>query len=469
MSLDADLFAILACPQDKGPLYYFEDKDVLYNPRLGCTYEVRNRIPVMLIEERTDLDASAVSQFDQLVAERGLRLSFEQVGDDKPDTVGMRAAWEGLADQAAAAFADVEPFASAVAQMARERWTSGQGPDGTRGAGQPRNVVVAGMGGSGIAGDIVAAVTADARTVPLEVVKGYELSGYVNADTLVVAVSFSGNTEETLAVARSAHDAGAALAVVTCGGQLGELAASIGAPAFTVDETIPMPRAAVAAISIAPLAALDALGVIAGGERSLADDVAETVEGLKARTAELAARGSDAFGKPFTSRAAAFDDRLITLTAAGLLGETAAGRWKTQINENAKLPAMTSAVPELCHNELTGWSIHPAYAGAVTPVFLRHSFEHPQNRRRFEFLRTVLAEAGVGEPIEVVAQGTCALAVLFDLICVGDFFSLELAASLGRDPGPVDVLLELKSFLAQVPDAQVPDAQASTTTGSKTT
>lgn len=445
MSLDADLLAILACPQDKGPLYYLADEDVLYNPRLACTYEVRDAIPVMLIEERTNLDPSAASQLDQLVDERGLQLNFEPPGDGQPDTVGMAAAWEDLARQTRSAFDAVEPFAAAVSELARERW----GATAPQPEARPRNVIVAGMGGSGVAGDVCVAATEDRLSVPIGVVKGYELPSYADADTLVIAVSFSGNTEETLAVAQAALDAGAALAVVTCGGQLGELAASVRAPVFTVDETIPMPRAAVGAISVAPLAAFDALGLLADAPRSLADDVAEAVEQIEARTAELADSGPAVFGKPFTSRGASFDDRLITLTAVGALGETAAGRWKTQINENAKLPAMTSAVPELCHNELTGWSIHPAYAGAVTPVFLRHSFEHRQNRRRFEFLRGVLTQAGIGEPIEVVARGTSRLAQLFDLICVGDFFSLQLAAALGRDPGPVDLLAELKAFLAE--------------------
>ena len=126
----------------------------------------------------------------------------------------------------------------------------------------------------------------------------------------------------------------------------------------------------------------------------------------------------------------------------------AAWRFKNQCNENAKLPAFANTYPELCHNELAGWG----QGGDVTRqilhlVHFRHEFEHPQIARRMAWVAEVLDEVVAGAT-EVVAAGEGPLAQLFDLILIGDIASLDLAAAEGVDPGPIPILLELKSFLA---------------------
>ena len=136
------------------------------------------------------------------------------------------------------------------------------------------------------------------------------------------------------------------------------------------------------------------------------------------------------------------------LHGGGSIGATAAKRWKTQINENAKAPAFWAVQPELCHNEICGWGQHgDVTRQLITLVQLRHDAEHPQVSRRFELVDDLIREV-VADVIEVRAEGDGDLAQLFDLILTGDFVSLWLAAQEGIDPGPVPVLTALKAELA---------------------
>ena len=131
------------------------------------------------------------------------------------------------------------------------------------------------------------------------------------------------------------------------------------------------------------------------------------------------------------------------------LGATAALRWKTQVNENAKCPAFSAVYPELCHNDVVGWGQHGDVTRQVmTLVNLRHDAEHPQVVRRFELVADVLREV-VADIVEVRAEGEGDLAQLLDLVLVGDFVSLHMAAAEGIDPGPVPVLDELKQRLRE--------------------
>ena len=134
---------------------------------------------------------------------------------------------------------------------------------------------------------------------------------------------------------------------------------------------------------------------------------------------------------------------------AQALGAAAALRWKAQVNENAKAPAFAAVYPELCHNEIAGWGQHgDVTRQVITLVNLRHDAEHPQVVRRFELVADVLREV-VADIIEVRAQGEGDLAQLLDLVLVGDFVSLHLAAQEGIDPGPVPVLDEIKVRLRE--------------------
>ncbi|MBO0713109.1 MAG: bifunctional phosphoglucose/phosphomannose isomerase [Acidimicrobiales bacterium] len=301
-----------------------------------------------------------------------------------------------------------------------------------------RHVVVAGMGGSGVAGDVLAATAGPALPVPVVVVKSYTLPAFVGPATVVLAVSFSGDTEETLETASQALERGASLVAVTKGGRLAALAERGGAAVVPVPGDIPQPRAALGALAVPLLVTLEELGLLPGATTQ----IQAAVEQLRRRRDQLV--GPAGLAEGLARRIG----RTIPLVyGAEALGAVAAQRWKTEVNENAKTPAFFASYPELCHNEVVGWGQHgDVTRQLLTLVNLRHGYEHPQVARRVRLVEEVVEEVMAGI-IEVSAEGGGELAQLFDLVLIGDFVSLHLAAQEGLDPGPVPVLEELKSRL----------------------
>lgn len=301
------------------------------------------------------------------------------------------------------------------------------------------HIVVMGMGGSGIAANILEVVAGPLMPTPVVVSKGYACPSFVNERSLVFAVSFSGDTEETLEAVGAAEVAGAQVMVVTAGGRLGELAKDWGAPVLPVDSAIPMPRAAIGAVSVPPLIALGAMGLFPGAR----EWVAMAADQLRVRRDELL--GPDSMADLLADE---IDRSFPLVYGGGGVGSVAALRWKSQVNENAKSPAFHGALPESCHNELAGWGEMDATAlDTLSVVHLRHDFEHPQLERRVQFISDAVRGSVAGVH-EVRAAGEGRLAQLFDLAMVGDFVSLYLAASFDTDPGPVTVLDDLKRSLS---------------------
>lgn len=300
------------------------------------------------------------------------------------------------------------------------------------------NVVVLGMGGSGVAGDVLAAVGGPFSPVPISVVKGYDAPSFVGPGTLCLAVSFSGNTEETIEAAQTAAAAGARMVVVSRGGELAELAPTWQAPHIRVADDIPQPRAGLGALAVPLLMVLEETGLFAGAGSWVDAAVAQ----LETRRNQLV---SDGTAEAIARR---IGRTVPLIVGGGPVGAVAAQRWKTQVNENAKAPAFAAASPEMCHNEICGWGQHGDMTRQVfTLVELRHDEEHPQTVRRFELVRDIMAEV-VNDVIEVRASGEGQLAQLFDLTLVGDLVTLHMAAQEGIDPGPVPVLVDLKAALA---------------------
>jgi glucose/mannose-6-phosphate isomerase len=337
------------------------------------------------------------------------------------DSLGMWAATRSLPEQL-------------VDALERTRDTEGLPP-----AEGIRSVVLLGMGGSGIAADVAAAVVGPDCPVPLVVSKQYECPGFVGPDDLVVAVSFSGNTEETIAAVHGAVGAGARLVVVSAGGHLERTAREWGAGVVGVDPGIPMPRAAIGAMSVAVLSVLEQMGLAAG----VSGQVDAAVGQLRRRRDRL-----DADPSPVRSLARRIGRTLPIVYGGGALGEVAANRWKAQFNENPKVPSFANRIPELTHNEVCGWAQHGDVTRQVfTLVLLRHDLEHLQVARRFELVEELCDEV-VGDVVGVRAEGDGPLAQLLDLVFVGDLLSLQLAADASVDPGPVPVLDDIKARLA---------------------
>jgi glucose/mannose-6-phosphate isomerase len=308
-------------------------------------------------------------------------------------------------------------------------------PDGE----QIDNVLVLGMGGSGVSGDLLAHIAGPFMPVPVVVVKGYEPPSYVSDRTLVFAMSFSGNTEETLEAVSTAANAGGRIVAVTRGGALGESCRAWGAPIIGIADDIPQPRAGLGALAAPMMIVLERLGLFHGAEGWLRF----AVEQLKARRDKLVV-----VGNPAEQLADDLARRVPIVYGGGGLGGLAAMRWKTEFNENSRSPAFANTNPELCHNEIAGWGQNGDLTRQVFALInLRHDFEHPQVMRRFEVMDPWLDEV-VGDIFEVRAEGEGSLAQLLDLCMVGTFTSLHLATREGIDPGPVPVLDELKAALA---------------------
>lgn len=340
-------------------------------------------------------------------------------GLDAIDTLGLRGIALGLADQFAAARAGALGVAP---------------PDGHG----VTEVVVLGMGGSGIGGDVLAAIARPVSPVPVVVVKDHDLPAFVSPSTLVVAASFSGNTAETNDAVEAAHAAGARLVTLSAGGRLAERARAWGASHVTLDGSIPMPRAAIAAVSVPPLVLLGRMGLLPGIDAQL--DAAEAQ--LRRRAAQLAGPDSPA------RRLARRIGRTFPLVyGAGPVGAVAAYRWKCQVNENVKGPAFHHWLPEANHNELAGWGIHgDVTRQLITAVHLRHDAEPARVAASFGVVAEVQEEV-VASVQEVRAEGDGPLAQLFDLVLVGDLVSIEMAAMEDIDPGPIPVLDDLKRRL----------------------
>jgi glucose/mannose-6-phosphate isomerase len=312
-------------------------------------------------------------------------------------------------------------------------------------AGDIRNIAVLGMGGSGISGDVLNSVASGALPVPVSVLKQIRVPGFIGPSTLVFAVSYSGNTEETLSMASGALDAGARVVAISSGGELARLATERGAIHVRAPEGY-LPRAALGSL-IAPM-------FVCVGTIGLLDGVDELLQGA---VAQLGARRDEckpdvAPAKNVARELARKIGRTIPLIyGGGALGGVAAMRWKCDVNENAKAPAFWSMYPELDHNEICGWGQHGDVTRQVfTLVELRHSFEHERLEPRFAFTRSLVEEA-VAQVLELRAAGTNRLAQLLDLMYVGDWTSCYLALDNDVDPGPIDAIARLKQALAEAP------------------
>lgn len=297
-------------------------------------------------------------------------------------------------------------------------------------------IVLLGMGGSAMAATIGS--LASTPRSPMVVHRGYGLPAWAaDSGASVLAVSYSGNTEEVLSGVDEAISAGLDLSVVASGGRLAEIAGERGLPYVEVPGGL-QPRAGVGYQTAAVTAMLGAGGHIANADAALveaADVVDELLGGGNGGAVEL---GRD-LGEGLEGRTA------VIYGGRGV-GSTAAYRWKTQINENAKVPAFAGVVPEMNHNELEGWQ--PETSGAFGVIYLRDSADHPSIARRLDLSGTVLS-GKVRRVGDVHSSGDGALARFFSLAVVGDVASVAMAEAAGVDATPVVTLEAFKTMLAK--------------------
>lgn len=328
----------------------------------------------------------------------------------------------------------------ALPRQVREGWALGCAAALPRLAQPPEHLVVCGMGGSAIAGDLLSGYLAPRSPVPIIVVRGYELPGFVGPRTVVIAASYSGATEETLSAVGQAERAGATVFAITSGGPLAQAARRAGVlvPGGLV------PRAALGYMLLPMLAVLERWNLVG----PCGQEVEEAAAVLETFAADCA-RDVPALRNPAKRLAEQLADRFPAVYAASPALAAAARRWKTQFNENSKTLATWNAFPELNHNEAVGWGAPSPLSGQVAVVVLLDGTEPPRLAHRIRFT-TDLALGGAAGVHEVRARGSGRLARLLSLVLMGDLVSVYLAYLRGVDPTPTEVIETIKQRLREV-------------------
>jgi glucose/mannose-6-phosphate isomerase len=303
----------------------------------------------------------------------------------------------------------------------------------------PGGLTVAGMGGSGIGGALARAALGDRASRPIVLARGYALPAWTTPDSTVLCVSYSGNTEETLALYEAAGALGARRVVATTGGKLAEAAREDRTPVIPLPGGF-QPRAAVA---YSLVVALEVAGLCGAGEHLHAE-----IDVAAAHAEELVSEwGPDGADNCLAKGLARGLHGTVPVVAGAGLTAAIAYRWKTQINENAKIPSFANELPELDHNELVGWE-GANELGRFSAVFLDDSDLHPRIRQRVELTRGLIASSGAAT-YRVDSVGETRTERLVSLVLLGDLVSVYLAALRGVDPSPVDVIERLKEALAR--------------------
>jgi glucose/mannose-6-phosphate isomerase len=331
--------------------------------------------------------------------------------------------------------------AAGLGRQLRRGYVSGKQAAGLPEAEGLRSVVVCGMGGSGVAGDVLRGLYADRVSLPIVVSKGYTLPEFAGPHTVVTALSFSGNTEETLAAYGEAVTRGCRVVTMSAGGALRERAAADGVAHVPLPADVPMPRMAVGDLTASLIGALEAVGVVPSAEAEV-DEAAALLDGLAGRLGPE----RPASENPAKDLAAWIGGRTPVVWGSEGLAEAPAGRFRTQVNENAKSPAFSAVLSELDHNEIEGWSKGSGDGYAV--VALRHAREHPRVGLRLAATLEAIDGAGL-DCRELHAEGRTPMEILFSLLMLGDFAATYLALLRGVDPTPVPVLMTLKEHLAR--------------------
>lgn len=308
--------------------------------------------------------------------------------------------------------------------------------------GQLKSIVLAGLGGSAIGGDLVRVTVANESPVPVNVYRDYVLPAYVGEGSLVFLTSYSGNTEETLSAYAEAGQKGASRVVVTTGGKLADLARSDGVPVVLVPAGLP-PRSAVGYLFLPVYLMLGRLGVVKVADQ----DAKELVEVLGRWRGELAPQKPCSENRAKALAAELFG-KIPVIYGAAHTTEVLATRWKGQFNENAKTLAYWNVFPELNHNEIVGFEAPPGLLKQLVCIILRDIDDHPRVQTRMEVTRGLL-ENRIASVHELYGEGNSRLARCFSLIYLGDYTSVYLAMLNGINPKPVPVIDFLKNKLAQ--------------------
>ena len=298
----------------------------------------------------------------------------------------------------------------------------------------PKGALILGMGGSGISGVIASRMLAATSPVPIQANSDYSIPGWVGPDSLVIACSYSGNTEETLIALKLAQARGARIVAITSGGQLGELADQHGWPSVRFPGGQP-PRSQFGYAFTCVFHVLHAAGLASDKQRAAFGRVGD----------HLAAGQENAISRG-ESLSELLDGRKVLLysdaSQEGLII-----RWRQQLNENSKLLCSHHVFPEMSHNELVGWESGDEQ---IMALVFQTPEDHPRTRARMDVCMEIFQEQGA-DVVVIEGDGDDSILRFFDLVHVGDWTSLLLAESSGVDPVAIENIDHLKDVLSQIP------------------
>ncbi len=306
------------------------------------------------------------------------------------------------------------------------------------------DVLITGMGGSGISGDIVTRLFRDKIDIPIVVNKEYDLPKWARKDTLAIFFSYSGNTEETLSAFKIASQKKCKIVSISSGGKLQELSEKRGVAHIKIPSGF-QPRAAVAYSLFTLIVILRRTGLL---KNTIESDIEETI----AITQDVIDNNKKSVVEE--SNLSKQMARKILNTIPQIYGwgfyYPIATRWRQQLNENSKVIAREDVVSESNHNDIVGWSLNPEASKNFSCILFRDKDNESLNMStRLNFMKN-LFEDSVANIIEIHPKGKSKLAKMMYTMCLGDFLSCYLAILRNIDPTPVDIITELKQRLAEI-------------------
>jgi len=305
------------------------------------------------------------------------------------------------------------------------------------------NIVLVGMGGSAIGGDLVRTFLQNRLMIPFHVCRHYVLPEFVDDETLVIVSSYSGNTEETLAAVDDAIGRKALLVALTTGGMLAEVAKLNEIPTVILPAGL-QPRAALGYSFVPVLALMEKIGLA----KALVKELQVGIKDLE-MWREKYIEDNPTDRNPAKIIASRVQGKIAIVYGGPTVTDVVATRWKGQLCENAKNLAFANVFPELNHNELVGWcDIVKPHADHLAVILLRDASDHPRVVRRMDIVKELIEKTGV-DVIQATATGASAISRMLSLIQLGDFVSYYLAVLNKVDPTPVAAIEALKKALAE--------------------
>jgi len=301
---------------------------------------------------------------------------------------------------------------------------------------KPQTIIVAGMGGSAIGGELLKDWAKDRITVPIEVNKEYSLPAYANRNTLVFVVSYSGETEESLSVFLDALKRNCMTVCISSGEKLLEFSDKLNVPYLRIPSGFP-PRAALPYLFVPLPIILEKIGLVS----NIYTEISEAIQMLKRVSEENLPEKpiGDNFSKTLASN---ISGTVPVIYGFGIY-RAVAQRFKQQFNENSKIPSRWEFFPELNHNEVVGWEAAEELAKHFSVILIRDKDEPDEIRQRIEATKELMSLKSV-KVFEVLSRGKTALAKMLTTVCIGDFTSVYLAVLRRIDPTPVKTITLLK-------------------------